>query len=123
MEESLKLGDHFDYDFGDETDSLPIETVVIHIDGKIAIVKVISMYAECEEFTAKYDDVVEYFPDFTDPKRNFNSRYLFLDMETLSLFDDPMNYYAMEELEDDETWEDTDEIDETWEDTDEIDDN
>jgi hypothetical protein len=46
MEEGLKLGDHFSHDFGDETYSFPVETVIIHIDEEIAIVKVISITAE-----------------------------------------------------------------------------
>ena len=103
MENSVKVGDHFDYDFGDETFSFPVETVVFHIDGKTAILKVIGMSAECEDLTLEYDDVVEFFPDFTDPERNMYSRYLFLDTDTLDLFDDPYNYYACknEELETD----------------------
>ena len=94
MENSVKVGDHFDYDFGDETFSFPVETVVFHIDGKTAILKVIGMSAECEGLTLEYDDVVEFFPDFTDPERNMYSRYLFLDTDTLELFDNPYNYYA-----------------------------
>lgn len=94
MENSVKVGDHFDHDFGDEEFSFPIETVVIHIDGEIAILKVTEMTAECEDLTVKYDDVVEFFPDFTDPERNMYSRYLFLDTYTLDLFDNPYNYYA-----------------------------
>lgn len=103
MENSVKVGDHFDYDFGDETFSFPVETVVIRIDGEIAILKVTGMTAECEDLTVKYDDVVEFFPDFTDPEHNMYSRYLFLDTDTLDLFDDPYNYYACknEELEED----------------------
>jgi hypothetical protein len=111
MEECLKLGDHFSYDFGDEPYSFPVETVIIHIDEEIAIVKVISITAECEDMTLEYDEVKEYFPDFTDPERDSNSRYLFLDMETLDLFDDPYNYY-WEEQEDDYPLEETKEIDE-----------
>ena len=94
MENSVKVGDHFDYDFGDEEFSFPVETVVFHIDGKTAILKVIGMSAECEGLTLEYEDVVEFFPDFIDPKRNMYSRYLFLDTETLDLFDNPYNYYA-----------------------------
>ncbi len=103
MENSVKVGDHFDYDFGDEEFSFPIETVVIHIDGEIAILKETGMTAECEDQTLRYDDVVEFFPDFTDSERNMYSRYLFLDTDTLDLFDDPYNYYACknEELEED----------------------
>lgn len=103
MEDQVQVGDHFDYDFGDETISFPVETVVFCIDGDTAILKVIGMSAECEELTLKYDDVVEFFPDFTDPERNMYSRYLFLDTDTLELFDDPYNYYASknEELETD----------------------
>ena len=101
MENSVKVGDHFDYDFGDETFSFPVETVVICIYGETAILKVIGMSAECEELTLEYDEVVEFFPDFTDPERNMYSRYLFLDIETLDLIDNPYNYYAYknEELE------------------------
>lgn len=40
MENSVKVGDHFDYDFGDETFSFPVETVVFHIDGETAIFSV-----------------------------------------------------------------------------------
>jgi hypothetical protein len=94
MENSVKVGDHFDYDFGDETFSFPVETAVIHIDGETAILKVIGMSAECEDLTLRYNDVVEFFPDFTDPERNMYSRYLFLDTDTLDLFDNPYNYYA-----------------------------
>lgn len=94
MEYSVKVGDHFDYDFGDETFSFPVETAVIHIDGETAILKVIGMSAECEDLTLRYDDVVEFFPDFTDPERNWYSRYLFLDTDTLDLFDNPYNFYA-----------------------------
>ena len=103
MGDLVKVGDHFDYDFGDETFSFPVETVVFHIDGDTAILKVIGMSAECEDLTLEYDNVVEYFPDFTDPKRNMYSRYLFLDTDTLELFDNPYNYYASknEELETD----------------------
>lgn len=108
MEEGLKLGDHFSYDFGDETYSFPVETVIIHIDEEIAIVKVISITAECEDMTLEYDEVKEYFPEFTDPERDSNSRYLFLDLETLDLFDDPYSYYYCEE-DDDESSEDIDE--------------
>ena len=111
MEEGLKLGDHFSYDFGDENFSFPVDTVIIHIDEEIAIVKVISISAECEDMTLEYDEVKEYFPDFTDPERDSNSRYLFLDMETLDLFDDPYSYYYMEEL-DDESSEDSKDINE-----------
>ena len=107
MEDQVKVGDHFDYDFGDETFSFPVETVVFYIDGETAILKVIGMSAECEELTLKYDDVVEFFPDFTDPERNMYSRYLFLDTDTLELFDDPYNYFAYknEELETDCSYE------------------
>ena len=103
MGDLVKVGDHFDYDFGDETFSFPVETVVFHIDGDTAILKVIGMSAECEDLTLEYDNVVEFFPDFTDPGRNMYSRYLFLDTDTLELFDDPYNYYASknEELETD----------------------
>ena len=103
MGDLVKIGDHFDYDFGDETFSFPVETVVSYIDGETAILKVIGMTAESEELTLKYDDVVEFFPDFTDPERNMYSRYLFLDTDTLDLFDNPYNYYASknEELETD----------------------
>ena len=94
MENSVKVGDRFDYDFGDETFSFPVETVVIRIDGEIAILKVTGMTAECEDQTLRYDDVVEFFPDFTDPEHNMYSRYLFLDTETFDLFDNPYNYYA-----------------------------
>ena len=94
MEDQVKIGDHFDYDFGDETFSFPVETVVFYIEGETAILKVIGMSAECEDLTLEYDNVVEYFPDFTDPERNMYSRYLFLDTDTLELFDDPYNYYA-----------------------------
>ena len=104
MEEGLKLGDHFSHDFGDETYSFPVETVIIHIDEEIAIVKVISITAEYEDMSLEYEEVKEYFPDFTDPERDFNSRYLFLDLETLDLFDDPYNYY-WEEQDDDESLE------------------
>ena len=83
--------------------SFPVETVVFHIDGDTAILKVIGMSAECEDLTLEYDNVVEFFPDFTDPGRNMYSRYLFLDTDTLELFDNPYNYYASknEELETD----------------------
>ena len=103
MGDLVKVGDHFDYDFGDETFSFPVETVVFHIDGDTAILKVIGMSAECEDLTLEYDNVVEFFPDFTDPGRNMYSRYLFLDTDTLELFDNPYNYYASknEELETD----------------------
>ena len=103
MEDRVKVGDHFDYDFGDETFSFPVETVVFHIDGDTAILKVIGMSAECEELTLEYDEVVEFFPDFTDPERNMYSRYLFLDIDTMEPFDNPYNYYACkhEELEED----------------------
>ena len=94
MENSVKVGDHFDHDFGDEEFSFPVETVVIQIDGEIAILKVTGMTAECEDQTLRYDDVVEFFPDFTDPVHNMYSRYLFLDTETFDLFDNPYNYYA-----------------------------
>ena len=59
------------------------------------------MTAESEDLTLEYDNVVEFFPDFTDSERNMYSRYLFLDTDTLELFDDPYNYYASknEELE------------------------
>lgn len=103
MKDLVKVGDHFDYDFGNEIISFPVETVVKYIDGETAILKVIRMTAESVEQTLKYDNVVEFFPDFTDPERNMNSRYLFLDTDTLNLFDDPYNYYAWkdEELETD----------------------
>ena len=103
MGDLVKVGDRFDYDFGDETFSFPIETVVIRIDGEIAILKVTRMTAECEDQTVKYDNVVEFFPDFTDPEHNMYSRYLFLDTETFDLFDNPYNYFACknEELETD----------------------
>ena len=103
MDNIVEIGDHFSYDFGDETFSFPVETVVKYIDGETAILKVTEMSAECEDLTLKYDEVVEYFPEFTDPERNTYSRYLFLDTDTLDLFDDPYNYYACknEELEED----------------------
>lgn len=94
MGDLVKVGDHFDYDFGDETFSFPVETVVFHIDGDTAILKVIGMSAECEDLTLEYDNVIEFFPDFTDPERNMYSRYLFLDIDTMELFDNPYNYYA-----------------------------
>lgn len=94
MENSVKIGDRFNYDWGDELYSFPVETVVFYIDGKTAILKVIGMSAECEDLTLRYDDVVEFFPDFTDTERNMYSRYLFLDTDTLDLFDNPYNYYA-----------------------------
>jgi len=101
MGDLVKVGDRFDYDFGDETFSFPVETVVSYIDGETAILKVIGITAESEDLTLEYDNVVESFPDFTDPERNMYSRYLFLDTDTLELFDDPYNYYASknEELE------------------------
>lgn len=102
MKNSVKIGDHFDYDLGNETFSLPVKTVVTHIDGETAILKVISMYAECEDLTLKYDNVVEFFPDFTDTERNMYSRYLFLDIDTLDLFDDPYYYYASKNEESEE---------------------
>jgi len=103
MENTVKIGDRFDYDFGDETFSFPVETVVFSIEGETAILKVVGMSAECEDLTLRYDDVLEFFPDFTDPERNMYSRYLFLDTDTLDLFDNPYNYYAdkNEELETD----------------------
>ena len=103
MKESVKVGDHFDYDFGDETFSFPVETVVFCIYGETAILKVIGMSAECVDLTLEYENVVEFFPDFTDPERNMYSRYLFLDTDTLDLFDNPYNYYACknEKLEED----------------------
>jgi hypothetical protein len=103
MGDLVKVGDRFDYDFGDETFSFPVETVVSYIDGETAILKVIGMTAESEDLTLEYDNVVEFFPDFTDPERNMYSRYLFLDTDTLELFDNPYNYYASknEELETD----------------------
>ena len=52
------------------------------------------MTAECEDLTLRYNDVVEFFPDFTDPEHNMYSRYLFLDTDTLDLFDNPYDYYA-----------------------------
>ena len=111
MEDQVKIGDHFDYDLGDETFSFPVETVVFYIEGETAILKVIGMSAECEDLTLEYDNVVEYFPDFTDPERNMYSRYLFLDTDTLELFDDPYNYYASknEDLETDYTNEEEEE--------------
>lgn len=101
MGDLVKVGDRFDYDFGDETFSFPVETVVSYIDGETAILKVIGITAESEDLTLEYDNVVEFFPDFTDPEHNMYSRYLFLDTDTLELFDDPYNYYASknEELE------------------------
>ena len=93
MDDLVKVGDHFDYDFGDETFSFPVETVVKYTDDKTAILKVIGMSAECEDLTLKYDDVVELFPDFTDPERNMYSRYLFLDVDTMELVDSPYSYY------------------------------
>lgn len=103
MKDLVKVGDHFDYDFGDETFSFPVETVVFCTYDETAILKVIGMSAECEDLTLGYDNVVEFFPDFTDPKRNMYSRYLFLDTDTLDLFDNPYNHYACkdEELETD----------------------
>ena len=111
MGDLVKVGNHFDYDFGDETFSFPVETVVSYIDGETAILKVIGITAESEELTLKYDDVVEFFPDFTDPERNMYSRYLFLDTDTLDLFDNPYNYYAdkNEELETDSSNEEEEE--------------
>lgn len=103
MENSVKIGDRFNYDWGDELYSFPVETVVFYIDGKTAILKVTGMSAECEDLTLKYEEVLEYFPEFTDSERNMYSRYLFLDIDTLDLFDDPYNYYSSkyEELEGD----------------------
>lgn len=103
MENSVKIGDRFNYDWGDELYSFPVETVVFYIDGKTAILKVTGMSAECEDLTLKYEEVLEYFPEFTDSERNMYSRYLFLDIDTLDLFDDPYNYYSIkyEELEED----------------------
>ena len=94
MENTVKIGDRFDYDFGDETFSFPVETVVFSIEGETAILKVVGMSAECEELTLEYDDVLELFPDFTDPERNMYSRYLFLDINTMDLVDSPYSYYA-----------------------------
>lgn len=111
MDNIVEIGDHFSYDFGDETFSFPVETVVKYIDGETAILKVTEMSAECEDLTLKYDEVVEYFPEFTDPERNTYSRYLFLDIDTFDLVDDPYNNYC-EEQEDDESLEDSKDIDE-----------
>ena len=36
MEETVKIGDRFNYDWGDELYSFPVETVIIHIDDEIA---------------------------------------------------------------------------------------
>jgi len=94
MENTVKIGDRFDYDFGDETFSFPVETVVFSIERETAILKVVGMSAECEELTLEYDDVLELFPDFTDPERNMYSRYLFLDINTMDLVDSPYSYYA-----------------------------
>ena len=96
------MGDYFDYDFGDEDFSFPVETAVIHIDGETAILKVIGMSAECEHLTLTYDDVVEFFPDFTDPELNMYSRYLFLDTDTLDLIDNPYSHYACKNEESEE---------------------
>ena len=103
MSDIVKVGDRFDYDLGDEEYSFPVETIVFCLEGKTAILKVIGMSAECEEMTLEYDDVVDFFPDFTDPERNMYSRYLFLDIDTMEPFDNPYNYYACkhEELEED----------------------
>lgn len=101
MKDIVKVGDRFDYDFGDEVYSFPVETVVFSIEGETAILKVTAMTAECEDLTLKYENVVEFFPDFTDPERKMYSRYLFLDINTMEMFDDPYNHYACknEELE------------------------
>lgn len=103
MNNSIEVGDHLNYDFGDEIYSFPVETIVKYIEGETAILKVISMTAESEELTLKYDDIVEFFPNFTDPERNMYSRYLFLDIDTMETFDNPYNYFACknEELETD----------------------
>lgn len=105
MSDLIKVGDRFNYDFGDDEYSFPVETVVFSIEGETAILKVIGMSAECEDLMLEYDNVVEFFPDFTDPDRNMYSRYLFLDIDTMELFDDPYNYsaYKNEELETDYT--------------------
>ena len=93
MGDLVKVGDHLDYNFGDDIFYFPVETVVICIDGETAILKVIAMTAESEDLTLEYDDVVEFFPDFTDPERNMYSRYLFLDIDTMELVDSPYSYY------------------------------
>lgn len=111
MEETVKIGDRFNYDWGDELYSFPVETVVKYIDGEIAILKVTGMSAECEDLTLKYEEVLEYFPEFTDSERNMYSRYLFLDIDTLDIVDYPYNYYR-EEQEDDKSSEDSKDIDE-----------
>ena len=94
MEDLVKVGNCFDYDFGDEKYSFPVETVVICINGETAILKVIGMTAESVDLTLEYDNVVEFFPDFKDPERNMYSRYLFLDINTMELFDDPYYHFA-----------------------------
>lgn len=99
MKNLVKVGDRFDYEFGDETYDFPVSTVVICIYDEIAILKVTFMYEECVDLTLEYDKVVEYFPDFTDSERNMYSRYLFLDTDTMELFKDPYVYYDCEDEE------------------------
>lgn len=97
MGERLKIGDHYEYDFGDGDWSFPTESVIMYINGDVAVMKVISMSAECEELTLKYDDVLEYFPDFSDPEQGFYSRYLFLDLDTSWIIPNLDAYYYEKE--------------------------
>ena len=102
MEERLKIGDHYEYDFGDEDWSFPTESVIMYINGDVAVMKVISMSAECEELTLKYDEVLENFPDFSDPEHGFYSRYLFLDLDTSWIIEDLGAYYYEKECQESE---------------------
>ena len=91
MEEMVKIGDRYEfYGFGED---FPIECVVIYINGDVAIMEAVFMYAECEDQTMEYEDVVDVYPDFTDPDHNKYSHYLVLDVETGDIFPDFDRYY------------------------------
>lgn len=47
--------------------------------------------------TLKYDEVLENFPDFSDPEHGFYSRYLFLDLDTSWIIEDLGAYYYEKE--------------------------
>ena len=97
MEERLKIGDHYEYDFGDEEWSFPTKSVIMYIEGDVAVMKVISMCAECEDLTLEYDEVLEKFPDFSDPEHGSYSCYLFLNLETSRIISDLGMYYYEKE--------------------------
>ena len=94
MEEKLKIGTRYKYEVGNEEESYFVFGDVIYNDGVTTILRVTSMYLECEYLTLNYDEVRKYFQDFTDPEHTDRTCYLCLDVagERISYYHDIDSY-------------------------------